>query len=250
MSSVLRGIVLVFQSTLPVWGGTAKLLTIAFCSSISIHPPRVGRDNLKLGYGGTKTISIHPPRVGRDPAQHMIGPHKYLFQSTLPVWGGTPLCPPKRLDIYDFNPPSPCGEGLWVTSLCVFGFVFQSTLPVWGGTWRRRIRRLLTNFNPPSPWGEGPDAGAVRNPNQNFNPPSPCGEGPEKIGLPAFKLTNFNPPSPWGEGPRCLMWRPWLGLFQSTLPVGGGTFRRCTGRLSKRNFNPPSPWGEGRMRWP
>ena len=78
-----------FQSTLPVWGGTADSLVGAVDAVISIHPPRVGRDwNGRNGYisqsrfqstlpvwGGTnaldcvkgwKQISIHPPRVGRD----------------------------------------------------------------------------------------------------------------------------------------------------------------------------------------
>ena len=80
--------------------------------SISIHPPRVGRDpaigRMKLG---DVRISIHPPRVGRDAGredlfrshQHFNPPspcgegHRLaasrasliLFQSTLPVWGGT-----------------------------------------------------------------------------------------------------------------------------------------------------------------
>ncbi len=78
-----------FQSTLPVWGGTTPWQQSERFSSISIHPPRVGRDR-KSAAGPTikpyfnppspcvegpgsrssstlpKIISIHPPRMGRD----------------------------------------------------------------------------------------------------------------------------------------------------------------------------------------
>ena len=59
----------------------------------------------------TKKISIHPPRVGRDR-------------------------PPGRrtLTIRNFNPPSPCGEGLMILLKVGRAKEFQSTLPVWGGT--------------------------------------------------------------------------------------------------------------------
>ena len=33
-----------FQSTLPVWGATGKLIGIVFREEISIHAPRVGSD--------------------------------------------------------------------------------------------------------------------------------------------------------------------------------------------------------------
>ena len=125
-----------FQSTLPVWGGTAVR----------------ARDD-----GDRALISIHPPRVGRD------------------AWGAVQVPEP-----VNFNPPSPCGEGLlpgpcvdchaeisihpprvgrdfctsWIASIIV---AFQSTLPVWGGTRGKWIVvQLIQHFNPPSPCGEGP----------------------------------------------------------------------------------------------
>ena len=80
---------MVFQSTLPVWGGTISGGGVMESLGISIHPPRVGRDMNELNqygilsgfqstlpvWGGTggkilagtrMDISIHPPRVGRD----------------------------------------------------------------------------------------------------------------------------------------------------------------------------------------
>ena len=79
-----------FQSTLPVWGGTDRIprrnnrkgnfnppspcgeghVVVQFFHAddlISIHPPRVGRDALRLVWPTiSRLISIHPPRVGRD----------------------------------------------------------------------------------------------------------------------------------------------------------------------------------------
>ena len=82
---------------------------------------------------GDSAVSIHPPRVGRDTKApvHLVAYQK--FQSTLPVWGGTP---PSFTRV---SPPR-----------------FQSTLPVWGGTTARKSRRKThKGFNPPSPCGEG-----------------------------------------------------------------------------------------------
>ena len=123
-----------FQSTLPVWGGTAAPLKRLQQFRISIHPPRVGRDFLLL----------------------VLASMLVIFQSTLPVWGGTmsPFIakPPISISIHpprvgrdtrrarpcnsnsNFNPPSPCGEGHGNCISPVTIKQFQSTLPVWGGT--------------------------------------------------------------------------------------------------------------------
>ena len=82
---------MLFQSTLPVWGGTIERFAFSGTARISIHPPRVGRDlwlPLTFEMFG---ISIHPPRVGRDSPNLTFLCHNVIFQSTLPVWGGTGL---------------------------------------------------------------------------------------------------------------------------------------------------------------
>ena len=101
-----------FQSTIPVWGGTKS------------------QRDLDLGQ---------------------------MFQSTLPVWGGTIWSFPPRRALQSFNPPSPCGEGPVPAGPAGQQPQFQSTLPVWGGTLViiRSVRWKL-RFNPPSPCGEGP----------------------------------------------------------------------------------------------
>ena len=127
-----------FQSTLPVWGGTATV-RLPRCVARNFNPPSPcgeGRnfpaqqplhwDNfnppspcgegripqtwplLRAKYFNPPSpcgegllvcfqvsshngISIHPPRVGRDRRIKQVNPVLRLFQSTLPVWGGTPL---------------------------------------------------------------------------------------------------------------------------------------------------------------
>ena len=146
---------------------------------ISIHPPRVGRDPWlvqvqrraryfnppspcgegpfqRLACADLKLISIHPPRVGRDYKKREKSGEKRRFQSTLPVWGGTP------------------GSGGSGTG----GSEFQSTLPVWGGTssTNRECGSFRISIHPPR---VGRDVnGCTSAPFAiDFNPPSPCGEG-------------------------------------------------------------------------
>ena len=167
-------------------------------------------------------ISIHPPHAGRDVTQGLLDVITAIFQSTLPMRGGT---------------PSMAGR--------IKASGFQSTLPMRGGTpiahWLQAIQVIsihpphagrdfklqlghqsVINFNPPSPCGEGPagiikradaeeisihpphagrdtDIGDYIDSNRHFNPPSPCGEGLISL-FPLLEIGHFNPPSPCGEG--------------------------------------------------
>ena len=80
----------------------------------------------------------------------------FVFQSTLPVWGGT-------------------GSGRWRPAPPPG---FQSTLPVWGGTSRFSIFSgfCFISIHPPR---VGRDKTALTDDGKitDFNPPSPCGEG-------------------------------------------------------------------------
>ncbi len=129
---VRRGGGLRFQSTLPAWGETcgAKMdgegdaISIhsprmgrdqPFCEAvyplhmISIHSPRMGRDQPVGGLVFDDAISIHSPRMGRDGS---IRREKGMtqFQSTLPAWGETGAESHGRSGKADFNPLSPHGE--------------------------------------------------------------------------------------------------------------------------------------------
>ena len=77
-----------FQSTLPAWGATNKMVLFTSPWLISIHAPRMGSDYTTLGEcPEPNLISIHAPRMGSD----------------LPMF-------PQEAIRYDFNPRSPHGE--------------------------------------------------------------------------------------------------------------------------------------------
>ena len=101
-----------FQSTLPVWGGTADTLVGAVDAVISIHPPRVGRDMVRgEDRAGSGAISIHPPRVGRDYVSANTVDIPDDFNPPSPCGEGRYGGSRYYIDAENFNPPSPCGEG-------------------------------------------------------------------------------------------------------------------------------------------
>ena len=55
-----------FQSTRPVWGATRNEGHQAHVRCVSIHAPRVGRDGCADAGLSAAKVSIHAPRVGRD----------------------------------------------------------------------------------------------------------------------------------------------------------------------------------------
>ena len=99
-----------FQSTLPVWGATRVQRIRPETRAISIHAPRVGSDGAG-GNPGDESRNFNP----RSPCGERLGQavsscNTAGFQSTLPVWGATPLPVLARPGRPDFNPRSPCGE--------------------------------------------------------------------------------------------------------------------------------------------
>ncbi len=167
-------------------------------SYISIHSPRMGRDEptqIERAYG---KISIHSPRMGRDIMQPIQCMRRRKFQSTLPAWGETwmTIIPsgsvvisihsprmgrdpkPKTaiLLLYNFNPLSPHGERPCAGYCWACCRRFQSTLPAWGETWKEDALRRYKQFQSTLPaWGETMLA-VLDVPRENFNPLSPHGE--------------------------------------------------------------------------
>ena len=213
---------------------------------ISIHPPRVGRDD-QQGQSVAVPENFNPPSpCGEGQTTCASCGLSATFQSTLPVWGGTGLTRWKPHGRQNFNPPSPCGEG--------------PTIPV--------SNLIVTDFNPPSPCGEGRRVcGSRAQLCADFNPPSPVGTDdfvphlhtvnefisihPPRVGRDVIPVSDsvsewisIHPPRVGRDGDAGPHPRP-IPEFQSTLPVWGGTRpfpRRCH---RQRHFNPPSPCGEG-----
>ena len=192
---------------------------------VSIHPPRVGRDNQALlcpastsyfnppspcgeglasalGAAVATHISIHPPRVGRD--EHGTRVHALSAH---------------------FNPPSPCGEGPARSAKLPGNLPFQSTLPVWGGTriWLHLRLHQRISIHPPRV-GRDPTVDSIQHmPYISIHPPRVgrdvedtwgdmedgdisihpprVGRDMTLLGISSF-TPNFNPPSPCGEGRR------------------------------------------------
>ena len=114
-----------FQSTLPVWGGTTFLPAVLQSIQISIHPPRVGRDLAEISRN-TWMMDFNPPSPcgeGRTTVHGFIKISRY------------------------FNPPSPCGEGLQNSIGQLGADIFQSTLPVWGGTQQHKAALVYIDIS-------------------------------------------------------------------------------------------------------
>mgnify|MGYP001670579886 CR=1 FL=1 len=123
-----------FQSTRPAWGATKSSRMNSDVVMISIHAPRVGRDQ-KQGSPHTKSLDFNPraPRGARLLA-FFGGPARRIFQSTRPAWGATlpnlgSRCP-RHISIHAPRVGrDPAGRSSRRRKSR-----FQSTRPAWGAT--------------------------------------------------------------------------------------------------------------------
>ena len=240
-----------FQSTHPVWGGTA-VGEVLLSAGIDFNPPTpcgVGR----IGVGVLGSVPVE-------------------FQSTHPVWGGTH---PKHLSNASsehFNPPTPCGVGLiytrpggyiYIISIhpprvgwdlmgvaMIFGVdPFQSTHPVWGGTITRAIARLTSLFQSTHPvWG-GTSVSKLDNIADQFQSTHPVWGGTETHIRRTDKVDiSIHPPRVGWDGSRFR--RPQEHCnFNPPTPCGVGQY--CNpGQRHQHHFNPPTPCGVGPHRAP
>ena len=72
-----------------MWGVTSISRHCYTILPISIHTPRVGRDENMIRVWAGVVISIHTPRVGRDFSCTSKRACSSVFQSTRPAWGVT-----------------------------------------------------------------------------------------------------------------------------------------------------------------
>ena len=193
-----------FQSTLPVWGATARAEKtsrpeshfnprspcgerpgtfgqLMIESNISIHAPRVGSDK-----GYLRALAIFLNFNPRSPCGERLcspySPHKKNHFNPRSPCGERLVSVTSGKTLLYFNPRSPCGERRMAFCHCWPEIVFQSTLPVWGAT--------LWGGNPTSPgvfqstlpvWGATSYYFTVGGIHYNFNPRSPWGERPHRL---------------------------------------------------------------------
>ena len=193
-------------------------------NSISIHAPRVGRDNVyncrcSLGY-----ISIHAPRVGRDEDEPAAYIGTNVFQSTRPVWGATRKTPAPCAARCNFNPRAPCGARRNQHKSCDRHQGFQSTRPVWGATIYSYNQSFHNNFNPRAPCGARPSKSRSPFPHAGlFQSTRPVwGATICQICL-SRAPSNFNPRAPCGARLSSSFIAARSNGFQSTRPVWGAT---------------------------
>ena len=169
---------------------------------ISIHSPRMGRDQKMLQFLHEKYISIHSPRMGRD-AAHV-----------------SPSASPRH-----FNPLSPHGERRGRACGCVGGLDFNPLSPHGERLARNPMDGVEKPISIHSPrmGRDHPFHGCCIQ-YTNFNPLSPHGE--RQVSPVLFHaLTRFQSTLPtWGETMLSTVSASVLRIFQSTLPTWGETF--------------------------
>ena len=158
-------------------GGTRFNHGKSIVRPISIHPPHAGRDCYTNSKWYAWDISIHPPHAGRDfriiggpgGREHFNPPSPCgegrlimcacdtvkVFQSTLPMRGGT--SPPLAFTTRQFisiHPPH-AGRDVYNFLRHLIRRSFQSTLPMRGGTHIRSLFDLIAIFQSTLPMRGG-----------------------------------------------------------------------------------------------
>ena len=214
--------VALFQSTLPVWGATQRLL-LTLPEELNFNPRSpCGERHLPTRPGLLyKYFNPRSPCGERQDQTSRKTPEK-RFQSTLPVWGATigiilvVLLPPISI-----HAPRVGSDVILMQS--GFWTVFQSTLPVWGATVSEIIhaaRRVPISIHAPRVGSDQDtlDAGAEHREFQST--------------LPVWGATPVFPDETVGN--KISIHAPRVGSDGTFLPLSG----------SSVNFNPRSPCGE------
>ena len=164
-----------FQSTRPVWGATLERPASIVAKEFQSTRPVWGATPEKAQYKASDIISIHAPRVGRDEHERRRKLRNPRFQSTRPVWGATlswkyaaiscmisihaprvgrdSVVGTRHLDSGNFNPRAPCGARQVPHNVIISGDRFQSTRPVWGATDNPTLQVLSALFQSTRPRG-------------------------------------------------------------------------------------------------
>ena len=236
--------VILFQSTLPVWGATCAqppdlaalenfnprspcgerlrlfpvcLLASIFQSTLPVWGATVVSTNVQQPSG----ISIHAPRVGSDHSQPCLQGKRFYF-----------------------NPRSPCGERLLADVECKSMCIFQSTLPVWGATITLCVKCSVLLFQSTLPvWG-ATNWKQLHRIIWEISIHAPRVGSDARHGLPDGQRGHFNPRSPCGERPAKKRQKRKNRKISIHAPRVGSDVRRLGHCRPVRDFNPRSPCGE------
>ena len=96
-----------FQSTRPVWGATLSLLNVFKSLRFQSTRPVWGATQVVFYFFTSPVISIHAPRVGRDEFRGRDDGMDPQFQSTRPVWGATTYDGPTDIMLNTFQSTRP-----------------------------------------------------------------------------------------------------------------------------------------------
>ena len=140
-----------FQSTRPIRGATAVLVSEAVFEDISIHAPHTGRDAPAGAVVCIEVISIHAPHTGRDTPRTFSAFIPALFQSTRPIRGATAQSIITTSAPTNFNPRAPYGARRTAEGGKLYKITFQSTRPIRGATGAETLQDYLHLFQSTRP---------------------------------------------------------------------------------------------------
>ena len=203
-----------------MWGATGGWFIIGFDTDISIHAPRVGRDQ-------------HRSWCPRWPA---------YFNPRAPC-GARRSCAHAAPSLRNFNPRAPCGARLFwlissvfalmisihaprvgrdvsLTSIVMPPSYFNPRAPCGARRYRCGHSSACGYFNPRAPCGARQEAQPSPRPHHDFNPRAPCGARRILLVAVSVCFQNFNPRAPCGarRGVRPHLLR--LSNFNPRAPCG------------------------------
>ncbi len=141
-----------FQFTRPAWGATPSFVVYKKRCFVSIHAPRMGRDNMNTYTEGRRRgFNSRAPHGAR---QLDRAPDQYInvFQFTRPAWGATLIrTTPTR--IHSFNSRAPHGARQHQYALKHFQVCFNSRAPHGARPTPDEAQSLDPGFNSRAPHG-------------------------------------------------------------------------------------------------
>ena len=244
--SILRS----FQSTLPARGATVEDGVLSQRPrDFNPRSPHGERRARLWAQASARSISIHAPRTGSDHTAQRLRRWTRRFQSTLPARGATLPMVVTAPQPANFNPRSPHGERLRISSPSTMRSSFQSTLPARGATRQSCVSATYNqNFNPRSPHGERPCRAKTPHRAQRFQSTLPARGATDLLMADVdVEEISIHAPRTGSDPPYCGRHRPRLisihaprtgsdmdmlpfvcgsNAFQSTLPARGATLQR------------------------